>query len=67
MEVILGEGLYLIELSPWGIGGQVCRKLHKSMFGSAISVKDMLLISISQEGFRIQSLVLGHLPNGVWT
>ena len=51
VEVILEGDLYLIEPSPSGISGQVCKKLHKSMFGSAINVKDTLQISISREGF----------------
>ena len=42
MEVILGESFYLIEPLLRVIGGQVCRKLHKSMFESAINVRDML-------------------------
>lgn len=64
MVLTLEEGLYPIGLSPRGIDGQACRKMHKNMFKSVISVKpvrakwcdlaprfDMPLISISQEGF----------------
>ena len=42
MEVILGEGFYLIKPSLRGMGSQVCRKLHKSMFESVINVRDTL-------------------------
>lgn len=39
MEVTLGEGLYHIELSQRGIGGQVRRKLPKITLGSVINVQ----------------------------
>ena len=50
VEVTLEEGLYPIVLSPKGIGGRVCRRLHRNMFVSATNVKDTILTSINQGG-----------------
>ena len=48
--VILGVGLYHIELLPKGIGGQACRRLLKSMLKNVISVRDTSRTFTNLEG-----------------
>ena len=67
VEVIQGEGLYHFEPSHKDIGGQICRKKHRSMLGNVISAKGSLQISTNQEEFLTPSLALGLLLNEDWT
>jgi len=64
VEAIREEGLYHVEPSRKGIGGQICGRKRRSTLGNAISVKDMLQISINLEEFLTLSLALGLLPSG---
>ena len=67
VEVTQGAGYCHIEPLLKGIGGQVCKKKHKSTLNSVISVKGLLQISISQEEYSIPCLVHGHMLSGAWT
>ena len=62
VETIQEEGLYHVESSHKD--GQICRRNRRSTLGNAISVKDMLQISINLEEFLTLSLALGLLPSG---
>ena len=60
------EDLCLIEPSPKGIGGQVCRRKPKSMSRNVTNARSFPQTSTNQEEFSILSLVLGHLLSGAW-
>ena len=67
VEAIQEEGLWRVEPSHKDIGGQICEMKRRNTLRSAISVKDMLQISINREELLTLSLALGLLPNGGWT
>ena len=66
MGAIQEEDSYLIEPLLRDTGGRVCKRRHKNMLGSVISVKDSRRIFTSLKGFSILFLVLGHLLNRAW-
>ena len=67
VEVIQEEDPCLIGLLPKDIGGQACKKRHRSMLRNAISVKGLRPIFISLEGFSTLFLACGLLLNEAWT
>jgi len=60
------EDLYLTEPLFKDIGGQVCKRKHKSMLKNAISVRDLGQTFISPEEFLILFLALSLLLNRAW-
>ena len=67
VEVIQEEDPCLIGLLPKDIGGQACKKRHRSMLRNAISVKGLRPIFTSLEVFSTLFLARGFLLNGAWT
>ena len=57
MRVIQEEDPYRTELLPKDIGGQTCKKKHRSMSRNAINVRGLRLIFTSLEGFSTLFLV----------
>ena len=64
MEAIQEADLYLIELLLRAIGGRICRKKYKNMWGSVINAKDLHQIYINWEESLTPYPALGHLLNG---
>ena len=64
MGVTQGEDPYLIGLLLKDTGGQACKKRHRNMLRSVISVKNSRRIFTSLEEFSIPFLALGRLLNG---
>ena len=64
VEVIQEEDPCLTRLLPKDIGGQICKKRHKSKSRNTTSVRGLRLIFTSLEGFSTLFLVRGLLLNG---
>ena len=67
VEIIQEEDPCLTRVLPKDIGGQACKKRHRSMLRNAISVKGLRPIFISLEGFSTLFLACGLLLNEAWT
>ena len=67
VEAIRGVGLYHIGLLRKAIGGQRCKKKHRTMQRSVTSVKGLPQTFTNLEEFLILCPVLGLLLNGAWT
>ena len=66
VEVIQEEDPCLTGLLPKDIGGQICKKRHKSMSRNTTSVRGLRLIFTSLEGFSTLFLVRGLLLSEAW-
>ena len=67
VEVIQVENPCLTGLLPKDIGGQICKKRHRSMSRNAINVRGLRPIFTSLKGFSTLSLARRLLLNGAWT
>ena len=63
MEVIQEADLYLTEPSLKVIGGRICRKKRKYMWGNVINAKDLHQIYINQEESLTPYPAIDHLLN----
>ena len=61
VEVIQGEGHYLIGLLPRDIGGQTCKRRRMNMSGNATNARGLHQTFISLEGSLTLCLVRGLL------